>query len=147
MTVSGNSFVLRTSRRNFSTRLRAAGLQPEQTRQKSRMLATYSLPGMTRSKLCASNGSLFMSRAANARFRIGHATNSVVPGATVVSMSTRHCAGIFCPMVRIVASSAAMSASPSLRRRWTKTKPKCNINQSFRLTHALAQQKWSGHRA
>ena len=42
MTVSGKSFVLRTSRRNFSTRLRASALQPEQTRQKSRMLRTYS---------------------------------------------------------------------------------------------------------
>ena len=36
-------------------------------------------------------------------------------------------------------------APPYLRRRWTKTKPKGNINPSFGLTHALAQSKWSGH--
>jgi len=35
-------------------------------------------------------------------------------------------------------------APPSLRRGWTKTKPKCNITPGFGLTHALAQSKWSG---
>ena len=37
ITVSGKCSVLRTSRRNFSTRRRASALQPEQTRQKSRI--------------------------------------------------------------------------------------------------------------
>jgi hypothetical protein len=78
------------------------------------MLATYSRPGITRSKLCASNGAPFSPRAANAFLRIGQATNSVVPGATVVSMSTRHFDGIRSPMVRMVTSSAAMSAAPVL---------------------------------
>ena len=41
---------------------------------------------------------------------MGQATNSVVPGATVVSISTRQYGGIFSPMVRMVASSAAISA-------------------------------------
>ncbi len=90
----------------------ASAVQPEQTRQKSRMLRTYSRPGMTRSKLCASSGSDSIPRAANARFMIGHATNSVVPGATVVSMSTRHDGWIFSPIVRIVASRALISALP-----------------------------------
>ena len=48
-TVSGNCFVLSTSVRNLTTRSRARASQPLQTRQKSRMLATYSRPGMTRS--------------------------------------------------------------------------------------------------
>ena len=51
-------------------------------------------------------------RAAKAFCRIGHATNSVVPGATVVSMSVRHSGEIFSPIVRSVASSAAISTSP-----------------------------------
>ena len=87
-------------------------MQPEQTRQKSRMLRTYSRPGITRSKLWASSGADAIPRAANARFMIGHATNSVVPGATVVSMSTRHDGGICSPIVLIVASSALISALP-----------------------------------
>ena len=53
-----------------------------------------------------------MPRAANAFFMIGQATNSVVPGATVVSISVRHCGWTFWPMVRMVASSALISASP-----------------------------------
>ena len=53
-----------------------------------------------------------MPRAAKARFRIGQATNSVVPGATVVSIRVRHSGWIFSPMVRSVASSAAISTSP-----------------------------------
>ncbi len=112
MTVSGNSSVLSTSLRNFSTRFFAVALQPAHTRQKSRMLATYSLPGITRSKLCASMGVPLSPRFANAFFKMGQATNSVVPGATVVSMSTMHDCWILSPMVRMVASSAAMSASP-----------------------------------
>ena len=91
MTVSGNCSVLSTSRRNFSTRLRASALQPEQTRQKSRIEETYSRPGITRSKLWAKSGSLWMPRPAKAFFMIGQATNSVVPGATVVSISVRQC--------------------------------------------------------
>ena len=53
-----------------------------------------------------------MPRAANAFFMIGQATNSVVPGATVVSIRTRQSGLTFSPIVRIVASSACMSASP-----------------------------------
>ncbi len=53
-----------------------------------------------------------MFRLAKAFFRMGQATNSVVPGATVVSMSVRHSGGIFCPMVLMVASRAIMSVSP-----------------------------------
>ena len=87
-------------------------MQPEQTRQKSRIDETYSRPGITRSKLWASSGSLSMPRAANAFFMIGQATNSVVPGATVVSISVRQCGWTFSPMVRIVASRAVISASP-----------------------------------
>ncbi len=49
MTVSGNFAVFSTSFRNFTTRSRASASTPLQTRQKSRMLATYSRPGMTRS--------------------------------------------------------------------------------------------------
>jgi UDP-N-acetyl-D-glucosamine dehydrogenase len=48
---SGKSLVLITSCKNFSTLLRASISQPLHTRQKSRMLETYSLPGITRSKL------------------------------------------------------------------------------------------------
>ena len=113
MTVSGNSSVLRTSRRNFSTRSRASSLQPAQTRQKSRMLAHVvaarhdALEAVGQQRRRAS-----MPRAAKAFLRIGQATNSVVPGATVVSISTRQFGGIFSPMVRMVASRAAMSASP-----------------------------------
>ena len=91
MTVRGNFSVFSTSRRNFSTRRRASSLQPEQTRQKSRIEATYSRPGITRSKLWASSGSPSMPRAAKAFFMIGQATNSVVPGATVVSINVRQC--------------------------------------------------------
>jgi len=101
-----------TSPRNFAVRAFASGVQPEQTRQKSRMLRTYSRPGITRSKLCASSGSDRRPRSAKARLRIGHATNSVLPGATVVSMRTRHEGGILSPMVRMVASSALISAMP-----------------------------------
>ncbi len=104
--------MLSTSRRNFSTRRRASSLQPEQTRQKSRIEATYSRPGITRSKLWAKSGSLSMPRAAKAFFMIGQATNSVVPGATVVSISVRQWGRTFSPMVRIVASRAVISASP-----------------------------------
>jgi len=43
---------------------------------------------------------------------IGQATNSVVPGATVVSIKVRHCSCTFSPMVRTVASKADISASP-----------------------------------
>ena len=43
---------------------------------------------------------------------IGKATNSVVPGATVVSIKTRQCGETFSPMVRIVGSRAAISTSP-----------------------------------
>ncbi len=57
---------------------------------------TYSRPGITRSKLWASSGSLSMPRAAKAFFMIGQATNSVVPGATVVSISVRQCGWTFC---------------------------------------------------
>ncbi len=53
-----------------------------------------------------------MPRVAKAFFMIGQATNSVVPGATVVSISTRQLGWIFSPMVRMVASRAAISASP-----------------------------------
>ncbi len=67
---------------------------------------------MTRSKLCESNGSLSMPREANAFFMIGQATNSVVPGATVVSINVRQCGCTFWPIVRMVASSAVISASP-----------------------------------
>ncbi len=67
---------------------------------------------MTRSKLCASRGSEWIPRVANAFFMIGQATNSVVPGATVVSMSTRHGGSIRSPIVRMVASRALISASP-----------------------------------
>ena len=98
--------------RNLTTRSRASGVQPEQTRQKSRMLETYSRPGMTRSKLWLSSGTDLMPRWAKAFFMIGQATNSVVPGATVVSISTRQWGSILSPMVRIVASRAVISASP-----------------------------------
>ena len=53
-----------------------------------------------------------MPRAAKAFFMIGQATNSVVPGATVVSISVRQSGLTRSPMVRIVASSALISASP-----------------------------------
>ncbi len=101
-----------TSLRNLSTRSRASALQPEQTRHISRMEDTYSRPGITRSKLCASNGSEPRPRTAKAFLRIGQPTNSVVPGATVVSISTRHSGRIFWPMILRVASRAAISASP-----------------------------------
>lgn len=101
--------------RNFSTRRRASSVQPAHTRQKSRIDATYSRPGMTRLNEWASTGSEVMPRASNARLRIGNATNSVVPGATVVSMSTRQCGWIFSPMVRSVSSSAPISTSPVRR--------------------------------
>ena len=53
-----------------------------------------------------------MPREANAFFMIGQATNSVVPGATVVSISVRQCGWTFSPIVRMVASRAFISASP-----------------------------------
>jgi hypothetical protein len=67
---------------------------------------------MTRSKLWARSGVPERPRAANAFLRIGQAMNSVVPGATVVSMRTRHSSGIRSPIVRSVSSRAAMSVSP-----------------------------------
>jgi len=107
--------VLRTSLRNVTTRSRASGVQPEQTRQKSRMDLTYSRPGMTRSKLWARSGTVSIPRAANAFFMMGQATNSVVPGATVVSISVRHSGPTRSPMVRTVASSAVISVCPVRR--------------------------------
>ncbi|MBA7665329.1 hypothetical protein ES703_73399 [subsurface metagenome] len=112
ITVSGYSSVFSTSVRNFSTRSLASALQPEQTRQKSRIDETYCFPGITRSKLCASSGSESIPRAAKVFFIIGRATNSVVPGATVVSINVRHLGGTLSPMVFIVASSALISALP-----------------------------------
>ena len=47
-----------------------------------------------------------MPRAAKAFFMIGQATNSVVPGATVVSISVRQSGWTCSPMVRMVASRA-----------------------------------------
>ncbi len=89
ITVSGNSSVFRTSCRNLVTLALDSLLTPEQTRQKSRIEDTYSLPGMTRSNECASRGSLSIPRSLKAFLRIGHATYSVVPGATVVSIRVR----------------------------------------------------------
>jgi hypothetical protein len=51
-------------------------------------------------ELWAKSGSRAMPRAARAFFTIGQATNSVVPGATVVSISVRHSGRTFTPMVR-----------------------------------------------
>ena len=76
------------------------------------MLATYSRPGITRSKLWDRSGVPRRPRDANAFLRIGQATNSVVPGATVVSMRTRQRSGILSPIVLSVVSNAAMSVSP-----------------------------------
>ncbi len=70
------------------------------------------MPGITRSKLWASSGSDFMPRAANAFFIIGQAMYSVVPGATVVSMSVRQFGWTLSPIVFIVASRAFISAVP-----------------------------------
>ena len=112
ITVNGNSLVFKTSCKNVSTLSLASLLHPEQTLQKSRMEETYSFPGITRSKLCASKGVSLRPLFVKAFFRIGHATNSVVPGATVVSINTNACGGMVSPIVRMEASSAAISVSP-----------------------------------
>ena len=112
ITVSGKLLGVEDLAEEILHACRATALQPEQTRQKSRIDETYSRPGMTRSKLWAKSGSLAMPRAAKAFFMIGQATNSVVPGATVVSISVRQAGWTRSPMVRIVASRALISASP-----------------------------------
>ena len=65
----------------------AAGADPPEIADRRNVIAArhHALETVREQRL------VFMPRAAKAFFMIGHATNSVVPGATVVSMSVRQC--------------------------------------------------------
>ncbi len=113
ITVSSYCSVLRTSRRNRSTRIRAASSQPLQTRQKSRMLDTYCRPGITRSKLCASSGVAGEAPGGERLLEDGPRDELGRPrgdGRLDEDQAVR--SRMRSPIVRSVASRAAMSVSP-----------------------------------